>query len=201
MPDTIITDNVVDEVVVDAQSTEEVVFDTLPDNVKRFIDQERTKASKTSREKAMRDALNDPDVVTAIKTKIETEANLSAEERLSQRAKDIALKESRVEARELLVKNGIVNKDEIEGVLSLIVSDNLGDTLTRANTFVTLFNATVASETERKTKGILKDTPKPQNSPTSTKSFKDMGFDERMQLKSKDPAKFEAEMAKVRSTI
>jgi hypothetical protein len=182
-------------------TVEEVVFDTLPDNVKKFIDQERTKASKTSRDKALKDALNDPDIVKAISTKIQEEATLTAEQKLSQREKAAALKENRMEAREILVASGIVSKEEQDKVLNLIVGDKLEETVERATTFVTLFNATVASETERKTKGLLKDTPKPQTSPTTVKPFKDMGFGEREELKAKDPARYEMELAKTRSRI
>lgn len=177
-----------------------VEFDKLPENIRKFVDQERTKASTTAREKAKRDALNDPEVVSAIKTRIETEANLTAEQKVANQMKEVAQRENRMDAKEILVANGIVG-EQLEGVLKMVVVDSHDDTVARANEFITLFKASVASEAERTARDNLRTTPKPQNTPTPTKAFKDMNWKEREELMNKDPKRYERELNAIRSKI
>lgn len=172
-----------------------IVFDELDDDVKRFIDQQRTQASKTAREKALRDAVKDPDIQKAIRAQLEEEAKLSAEERVAQKERAIAERENRIEAREKLVDAGITGED-LTKVLQFVVSDSKESTLEKTQAFIDTFTAMVESATTAKTRELIKGTPKPKTNATVTKEFKDMDSNEREALKKADPARFKAEVEK-----
>lgn len=178
----------------------EIVFDELDDEVKRFIDQQRTQASKTAREKALRDAVKDPEIQQAIRAQLEEEAKLTAEERVAQKEKAISERENRIEAREKLVEAGITGED-LTKVLQFVVSVDKDTTLERTQSFIDTFSAMVESATTAKTRELIKGTPKPKTSATTTKDFKDMDSNEREALKRADPAKFKAEAEKLRKKI
>lgn len=178
----------------------EIVFDELDDDVKAFIDQQRTQASRTAREKALRDAVKDPEIKKAIRTEIEEEAKLSAEEKVRQREQQISLRENRIEAREKLIAAGITGEGLVK-VLDFVVTDDKDTTLSKTETFVNTFTAMVASAAEAKTKELIKQTPKPKTNVTVPKEFKEMTFEERKNLMETDPARYKAELAKITSRI
>jgi len=178
-----------------------VDFDSLPDEIKRFIDQERTKASNTAREKAKREALKDPDIIKAITAQVEEEAKMTAEEKASKILKEAILRENKLDAREKLVKAGIMGDDHLPKLLDLVVTEDKTATLERTDVIVNLYTALVESGIEAKTREQLKNQPKPKTPDTVTKEFKDMSYNERLALKEKDPARYKAEMAKTGKTI
>lgn len=178
----------------------EVKFDDLDDSIKRFIDQERTNASRTAREKALKEAVDNPEIVTAITERITREQNMTLDEKVTERERAVALRENSLEAREKLLEAGLVGEDLTE-VLTLIVDENLDSTLNRAQIFVEKFNDAVTRATEAKTKELVQSIPKPKVTGTQAKAFKDMNFEERANLKKQDPARYEAERAKRSSKI
>lgn len=178
----------------------EVKWEELPEDVRKYIDRERTKASQTAREKAKRDALKDPEVQQAIKAQLEEEARLTAEEKVARTLAEVARRENALDAREKLQKAGIIG-EQLHTILDLVVSDDKVATLEKTDSFISTFTAMVDSATEAKTRELIKGTPKPKSSTTVTKAFKDMGFDERQALKEADPAKFKAEVAKLSRKI
>lgn len=182
------------------EPAKEIKFDDLDPEIQRFIDQERTSASRTSRERALRDAVNDPEIEKAIRERIIREDSMTLDEKLVTREKAIALRENRLEAREKLVEAGLVG-DELTDVLELLVTDDLNDTMSRAEIFVTTFNEAVAKATEAKTRELVKGIPKPKVSQTSAKPFKDLSFKERAELKERDPSRYNAEMEKLSKKI
>ncbi len=179
---------------------EEVKFETLPPEVQRFVDRERTKASLTAREKAKRDALKDPDIRTALKAELEAEATLTAEQKVERRMQEALAIENRALAREKLVENGIVGED-LQEILELVVTTDSETTMAKVDKFVNLVKKAVNAESEKLTRAALRQSPKPQTTPTETKAFKDMTFDERQKLKATDYARFKAEMEKLRVKI
>lgn len=191
-----------DKPVVHEDNTPEVVlkFEDLDPEVQKFVDRERTQASKTAREKAMRDALGNDDIRNAIKAELEAEATLTAEQKLERRNKELDLKANRVDAREKLVQGGLVGED-LNEALELVVTEDSEATIAKVNKFLELVNRAVSSETEKLNRESLRKTPKPNASPPVTKEFKDMGFEERIQLSEKDPSRYKAEMEKLRSKI
>ncbi len=182
------------------QSTEEIKFEDLSPEIQKFIDRERGKASMTAREKAKRDALKDPDVRKALQEELEAEATLTAEQKVERRMKEALTIENRALAREKLVDSGITG-EELSEILELVVTDDKDATLARVDKFAGVVKRTLEKEQERNTRKALQNTPKPRTQTTETKDFKDMGFEERMKLKEADPAKYKAEMEKLRTKI
>lgn len=182
------------------KTPEEVKFEDLPEEVRKFIDRERTKASKTAREKARREALEDPELKKSIREQLEKEANMSAEEKIQEMANSIAKRENRLDAKERLQDAGLKG-DELTDILELVVSEDRESTMAKTDRFVRLFKSSLDSALEAKTKELVKGTPKPKSNSAPAKSFKDMSFDERAQLKKSDPARYEAEMKKSRTRI
>ena len=182
------------------QSTEEIKFEDLSPEIQKFIDRERGKASMTAREKAKRDALKDPDIRKALQEELEAEATLTAEQKVERRLKEALTIENRALAREKLVDSGITG-EELSEILELVVTDDKDATMARVDKFAEVVKKTLEKEQERNTRKALQNTPKPKTQTTETKDFKDMGFEERMKLKEADHAKYEAEIAKLRTKI
>ena len=182
------------------QTTEEIKFEDLAPEVQKFIDRERGKASTTAREKAKRDALKDPDVRKALQEELEAEATLTAEQKVERRLREAQTIENRAIAREKLVESGITG-EELSEILELVVTDDQEATLAKVEKFAGVVKKAVEKEQERNTRKALQQTPKPKSQNTETKDFKDMGFEERMRLKEADPAKYKAEMEKLRTKI
>ena len=182
------------------QTMEEIKFEDLSPEIQKFIDRERGKASMTAREKARRDALKDPDIRKTLQDELEAEATLTAEQKVERRLKEALTIESRALARERLVDNGITG-EELSEILELVVTDDKDATLARVDKFAGVVKKALEKEQERNTRKALQNTPKPKTQTTETKDFKDMGFEERMKLKEADPAKYKAEMEKLRTKI
>lgn len=182
------------------QTTEEIKFEDLAPEVQKFIDRERGKASMTAREKAKRDALKDPDIRKALQEELEAEATLTAEQKVERRLREAQTIENRAIAREKLVESGITG-EELSEILELVVTDDQEATLAKVEKFAGVVKKAVEKEQERNTRKALQQTPKPKSQNTETKDFKDMGFEERMRLKEADPAKYKAEMEKLRTKI
>ena len=182
------------------QTMEEIKFEDLSPEIQKFIDRERGKASMTAREKARRDALKDPDIRKTLQDELEAEATLTAEQKVERRLKEALTIESRALAREKLVDNGITG-EELSEILELVVTDDKDATLARVDKFAGVVKKALEKEQERNTRKALQNTPKPKTQTTETKDFKDMGFEERMKLKEADPAKYKAEMEKLRTKI
>lgn len=179
---------------------EEVKFEDLPPAVQKYVDRERNKASMTAREKAKRDALKDPDVRTALKAELEADATLTAEQKVERRMQEALAIENKALARERLVENGIVGED-LQEILELVVTTDSETTMAKVDKFVSLVKKAVNTESEKLTRTALRQSPKPQTTPTETKAFKDMTFDERQKLKATDYSRFKAEMEKLRVKI
>lgn len=182
------------------QTTEEIKFEDLAPEVQKFIDRERGKASMTARENAKRDALKDPDIRKALQEELEAEATLTAEQKVERRLREAQTIENRAIAREKLVESGITG-EELSEILELVVTDDQEATLAKVEKFAGVVKKAVEKEQERNTRKALQQTPKPKSQNTETKDFKDMGFEERMRLKEADPAKYKAEMEKLRTKI
>lgn len=199
-------DVVVNEVEVDTEpkgadtqpNTEprEIVFDELDDDIKKFIDRERTKASKTAREKAYKD----PQFRESVRREVEEEAKLSAEDKLRIKEEAIMRKASELSAKAYLMQEANLFGEELDDALELIVSTDEEKTLAKAEKYVKTLKKMVTNATELEVAKLVKQ-PKPKTQSTQPKAFKDMSFDERVKLKQTDPARYKAEMAKVQSKI
>lgn len=202
--ETIVTEDeqTVDTTVVETgkaeESKKELSFDDLDDDVKRLIDKERTKASKTARQNAFKD----PQFRESIKAQLEKEAQMSAEEKLRAKEESIMRKTSELSAREYLMKNGNLFGDDLEDALDFVVTTDVDATLEKSQKYVSTLQKMINSATEKKVQDLIKNQPKPrEKTETRVKAFKDMTYNERVQLKQTDPSRFQTEMNKLKSRI
>lgn len=175
----------------------EIVFDELDDNIKKFIDRERTKASKTAREHA----LKDPKIREKLRSELEAEAKLTAEQKLQIEMEKVSRKTNELTAREYLMKNGNLSGDDLDTALTFVVSTDEAETLSKVESYVTSLQKIINSATEKKVQEIMKSQPKPKTQKTVTKAFKDMNYNERLELKQADPSRYKAEMDKIKTRI
>ena len=179
------------------EQPKEIVFDELDDNIKRYIDQERTKASKTAREHA----LKDPNIRDRIKAELEKDAQMTVEQKLQAREHDLAIKSSGLVAREYLMTNGGLTGEDLDEALSFVVSDNEEKTLANSESYVTSLKRMIDKATDIKVKEIMQSQPKPKTGKTVNKAFKDMNYNERLAFKQSDPTRFKEEQAKLEVNI
>lgn len=206
MPDEVIVeDKVVVEpidspVVESIEVEEEVTFEKLPLKIQKFVDQERSRASNTARERATRDAVKNPEVRRVIGAELEAEATLTVEQRVERRLKEAQTIENRAFAREKLVEGGIVG-EALDKCLKLAVTDDNVATMANIDDILGVVTKMVAGDTERRNKTALHNTPIPTANITETKPFKEMTYEERRKLNASNPAKFKVEMEKLRTKI
>ena len=167
----------------------EVKFEDLTPEVQKYIDQERTRASKTATEKA----LKDPKLIAIAKAQALAEANMTAEEKMAKMVADISLRENKLDAKDLL-RTGGVAEDAIESILDMLVSDNKEQSIANTENFLKNFKSAVDSAVSTKLQTNLKNMPKPKTVALSDKAYKDMTYEERTELKKLDPVRFEREL-------
>lgn len=110
----------------------------LSPEVQKYIDQQRTTASKTAAENARKKALTDPEIVKSIREQVELEATQTAEEKNIQREKilleteqKLSIRQNKLDAKERLVTSGF-NGLESDSILDVIATSDAEITL--ANT-------------------------------------------------------------------
>ncbi len=126
---------------------------------------------------------------------------MSAEEKLQAREQDLMKKTSELSAREYLMKEGNLFGTDLESALEFVVTTNTDETLAKSQKYVQTLQKIVETATDSKVKELIKGQPKPQTKGTHGKAFKDMSFDERVQLKNADPSRYYAEMDKLKTRI
>jgi len=173
-----------------------IVFSELSPEIQRFIDQERTKASKTARENAVKD----PTVIAKVKQEVEQEATLSAEEKYAKKLSELSIYENKLEATEKLRDTGL-NGEDISQVIDLLVSSDKDKTLLNTQKFIDVFKLAVEKNVSVKMQENLKNTFKPKTPISSTKAFKDMDYNERLELQKTNPAQFKKEAEAFRQRI
>jgi len=150
-----------DDVTLDNGTGEEVkAFDpkTLSPEVQKYIDQQRTTASKTAAENARKKALTDPEIVKSIREQVELEATQTAEEKNIQREKilleteqKLSIRQNKLDAKERLVTSGF-NGLESDSILDVIATSNSETTLANTDMLIeaigNIVTARVAKEKE-----------------------------------------------------
>ena len=176
--------------------TESETFDPdkMTDAMKAYVAQQIANAVKTTREKAE----TDPAIIESIKKKLEDEGNKTAEQKLEEKLAELNRREAQIEARNIFAKAGIPS-ELVDTYVSLALTDKMETTVERANnlvtTYTTAFNKGKDTGLDDQKKGL---NPPPAGSPApKTKPFKDMTMAERLELKEKNPKKFDEEFAKL----
>lgn len=182
------------------QTPKPVSWDDLTDEQKRFVDQERTKASQTARENAKKD----PKFLEEVRKSIEPAIQLTTEQRLQARLDEFATRANKMEAMETLRKSGLGDED-IQSIIDDaeldIVSPDRDKTLARVSKLGELFKSSLEKSIAEQTKKATAGIQTPKTAVPVNKAFKDMNFEERAELKKKDPARFEIEQKAVSSKI
>lgn len=177
-----------------------VTWDDLTDEQKRYVDQERTKASQTARENAKKD----PKFIEEVKKSIEPAIQLTAEQKLQARLDEFAVRANKMEAMDTLRKAGLGDEaiqSIIEDAELDIVSPDRDKTLARVSKLGELFKSSLEKSIAEQTKKATAGIQTPKTAVPVNKAFKDMNFEERAELKKKDPARFEIEQKALSSKI
>lgn len=177
-----------------------VTWDDLTDEQKRYVDQERTKASQTARENAKKD----PKFIEEVKKLIEPEIQLTTEQKLQARLDELAVRANKMEAMEALRKAGLGDeaiRSIVEDAELDIVSPDRDKTLARVSKLGELFKSSLEKSIAEQTKKAAAGIQTPKTAVPVNKAFKDMNFEERAELKKKDPARFEIEQKALSSKI
>ena len=183
-----------------ATTPQEITWDSLSEDMKRFIDKERTKASQTSRENAKKD----PKFLEEVRKSIEPEIQLTTEQRLQARLDEFAIRANKMEAMETLRKSGLGDEaiqSMIEDAELDIVSPDRDKTLARVSKLGELFKSTLAKTMEDQARKATANIQTPKSGVPVNKAYKDMNFDERAELRKTDPARFEREQKALSSKI
>ena len=183
-----------------APTPKPVTWDDLTDEQKRYVDQERTKASQTARENAKKD----PKFIEEVKKSIEPAIQLTAEQKLQARLDELAVRANKMEAMDTLRKAGLGDEaiqSIVEDAELDIVSPDRDKTLARVSKLGELFKSSLEKSIAEQTKKATAGIQTPKTAVPVNKAFKDMNFEERAELKKKEPARFEIEQKAVSSKI
>jgi len=174
---------------------------TLSDDVKRYLDKERTRASQTARANALKEAVNDPTIVKTIGEKLQQEANKSVEERILEREKAISRRENKLMARDILSPCGI-SGEELENMLDIIVVDDAELTKAHAKTAMeSILKVANASVQKTLASQMSSLNPPPKALGATSKAFKDMTYLEQLDFKKRDPSGYANAVTGVRKTL
>lgn len=147
---------------------ETINFDDLTPELQAYIDQERTKASKSAYANAEKKLRKDANFINDIRHAIEEEARLSGEEKLA-KERELFLEEQRqfnrqrnlFQVESQLSKAGF-DGEQIDKFSKFLVSEDEETTLNHVNDFLTTYRSTFEQQLAEQKKQLLKATPTPQ---------------------------------------
>lgn len=135
-----------------------------------YIDQQRTQASQTAFNNALKKLESDENFINGIRSKIEEEARLSGEEKLKLEReklemdrKAILLDRNKLTATNLLNSKGIVG-EQVNAFLPFLVSENSELTETNVTNFLNHYTSTIDTQISTMKQQLLHDGYKPNNS-------------------------------------
>ena len=158
-----------DETIVPSDVTPtEPTEDTPISYTQADLDRARTQASKTAYENARKQVMTDAEVEKYYRERFEQEAAMTAEQKyqaeldkLQATQKDLAVKESRLFAKQKLVDSGFAG-DNLDSILDFVVSSDIKDTEGKIDRFLGLFNESLDAKVKEKTKEIIQDADTPR---------------------------------------
>jgi len=151
---------------VDQGGEEKKAFDpsALDPEVQKYIDQQRTQASKTARDNARKKLMNDPDFRNNIRDEIQREENLTAEEKLLEQQKlleeserKLTLRQNKLEAKERLVTSGLTGLDDIDGILDAVTTTDPEITLSNVDGFIEAVEKIVIARVTKEKQALLQN--------------------------------------------
>lgn len=112
-----------------------------------------------------------------IKSRLEKEAKLTAEQKLVEKVKElenekklVLIDKNRIKAEKEFVAKGL-DKGNYTEILEFIVSDNEEDTIQKAKKLIDFIELNAKSIADEKIKNAMKDVKKPENIEVSNKNF------------------------------
>ena len=151
------------------------------------LDRARRQASDTARQNA------EKELREKIRKELEEEAKLSAEEKAKKDLeKQIAsIKEERIELNKdrasNILKEAGMDLSNSKTILESIVSDDKDTTIARATALANEFKASIEKLRKNDQEQNVKGVEPPKQSQEKAKSWKDMTYEERVELKTKNP--------------
>lgn len=184
------------------------VADEAIDEILKTRGNEINKAEeqKNQMKKALDEAMAKAGKVDELSKKLDEleKKNMTAEELQAQRIKEAeeakrnyTILSNKTEAKDVLIKAGMVAGDTLDKIINKISSEDLTSTLEAANLVAQMYNTT-KTETEQRVKSeLLANNPKPnptnlpENDGKVTKEqFEKMSYDEMMKFASEHPEEF-----------
>lgn len=157
-------------------ATKPIDFKSLDPEIQKYIDQERTKASRTAYEKAKDKLLTDPSFLSEIEKETLRKASLTPEEKLSeeqsllkQTMENLRLQENQLKGVQLLMSKGM-SYEQAQQAVKFVVTSDWETTQSRTNEFLTAFATSVDNAVSEKLRTKLGTTPTPSvnGSPVSS---------------------------------
>ena len=157
---------------------------TLSPEIQKYIDQQRTNASKTSAENARKKAITDPEIVKSIREQVEKEANQTVEEKNIQREKDLleteqrlSIRQNKLDAKERLVTSGF-NGLESDSILDVIATSDSEITLANTDMLIDAIGTIVAARVAKEKETLLQGGFDVQSGGSDTTKTLQMQYDE-----------------------
>lgn len=184
-----VTDEAIDEIL-KTRGNEINKAEEQRNQMKKALDEAMTKAGKVDELSKKLDELE--------------KKNMTAEELQAQRIKEAeeakrnyTILSNKTEAKDVLIKAGMVSGDTLDRIINKISSEDLTSTLEAANLVAQMYNTTKAETEQRVKSELLANNPKPnptnlpENDGKITKEqFNAMSYDEMMKFASEHPEEF-----------
>lgn len=123
----------------------------------RYLDQQRTQASKTASEKARAKLESDPEFVRTMRERIEAENNLTLEEKLAEKNKEISerealinIRDNKITVKEKLITSGIsADSEGFEALLETVTTSDQAQSLKNAETIVSIMDKIIKTSVDK----------------------------------------------------
>ena len=148
---------------------ENIIFEDLTPELQAYIDQERTKASKSAYANAEKKLRKDKEFVGSIRSQLEEEARLTGEEKLAKERELFAQEQAQFKRQrnqfqvERVLGGAGFEAEQIEKFSKFLVHEDEEQTLTQVNDFLTTYRSTFEQQLAVQKKELLKATPTPTN--------------------------------------
>lgn len=140
---------------------------TLTDEMKAYIDQQRTQASKTAYDNAYKKLQSDDEFISNIKSQLEEQARLSGEEKLKlerekldDERKKLKVEKNMFDSKSYLMNNGLP-EEHVNNFLGFLVSEDSEKTKNNLESFVNSYKTTLESQVTKVKEDLLHNIDKP----------------------------------------
>lgn len=142
-----------------------VEFDihNLPPEFKRYLDQERTRASQTARANARKELAQDQEFIAQVRSGFEQEVNHTVEEQIQVLNKRI----SSGDVRNVLMQGGINDTEDLQYYTDLFASEDIDGSVEKAKSFVSRYNKSLQDRMDKKQQQSVRNMDTPATNPST----------------------------------